>query len=115
MAGHAIQRSPKINTIYPPMYNSCLKMGYPIPSVPHSIHGCAPLLPSTLPEVGGQKLLRKGPVAGGSPMVGGGLINKKSGFISAKTPAWQKTVLLTFDSISPTFTGNSFGFTNRND
>jgi hypothetical protein len=48
-------------------------------------------------------------------MVGGGLINKKSGFISAKTPAWQKTVLLTFDSISPTFTGNSFGFTNRND
>jgi hypothetical protein len=90
-------------------------MGYPIPSVPHSIHGCAPLLPSTLPEVGGQKLLRKGPVAGGSPMVGGGLINKKSGFISAKTPAWQKTVLLTFDSISPTFTGNSFGFTNRND
>jgi len=83
-------------------------MGYPIPSVPHSIHGCAPLLPSTLPEVGGQKLLRKGPVAGGSPMVGGGLINKKSGFISAKTPAWQNTVLLiVFHQHSPAIVSGS--------
>lgn len=113
MTGHAIQRSPKINTIHPPIHPSiprCTirvwKWGTPFhPSLRHrfSLRLCQKL------EVRSSCAKDLWP----DPMLGGALINKKSGFITAKTPAWHKKHGA-FDSISPTFTSNSFGFANRN-
>ena len=120
MTGHAIQRSPKINTIYPPTHPSIPKCTirvwkwgtpfhpYPIPSMAahrFSLRLCQKLevRSSCAKDLWPEEV----------PWWEEVWSTKRVVFISqCKNASLAKNGA--FDSISPTFTSNSFGFTNRN-